>query len=404
MVDSIKNSPAFRRYLDIGYAVFSTYYRTKYFEIGPYTHLLSFNSIEGTRIRLGGRTTQNFSKNLRLEGYVAYGFEDKRFKYNADATYFTSKIPRRSINIGFKYDLEQLGQDPHAMSEDNFFAALFRRNPANKLTFVKEYHAAYQHEWFAGFSNTIRFLHRDMYGVGDTRFIIKEGDTPVLQESLVSSEIQVYTRFAHREKYLDGKFKRTAITSKYPVLELLYGYGIPGFLGGEYEYHRLQFRINHWFNVLSIGWSRYVIEAGKIWGTLPYPMLKLHNGNETFLFYEFAFNLMDYYEFISDRYVSLYYTHHFDGLIWNRVPFVRKLKWRTVVHGRAVIGDMTEENKDYSVFLPISSSLDKPYYEAGVGIENIFKLFRVDVIWRLSHLENPQTNKFGVFVSFQFIF
>jgi hypothetical protein len=404
MVDTIKNVPAFRTYLDIGYALFSGYYRTKYVEIGPYFKSLSFNSIEGTRIRLGGRTTMDFSERIRLDGYAAYGFKDERFKFGGDVTYFLSKAPRRSISFGFKDDLEQLGQSSSAFSEDNFFAALFRRAPANKLTFVREYNATYEHEWFPGLMNKVRFLHRDMFGLGDTEFIINEGDTQYEEESLISSEIQFYTRFAFRERYLDGKFNRTTIPSKYPAVELLYGYGIPGLLGGEYEYHRLQFRVTHWFNVFSIGWSKYIVESGKIWGTLPYPMLVLHPGNETFLFYENAFNLMYYYEFISDRYLSLYYTHHFDGLIWNRVPLVRKLKWRTVIHGRAVVGDMTTANLNYSEFPEISGTLEKPYYEAGVGIENIFKFFRVDAVWRLSQLNSPETKTFGVFVSFQLIF
>jgi hypothetical protein len=113
---------------------------------------------------------------------------------------------------------------------------------------------------------------------------------------------------------------------------------------------------------------------------------------------------MNYYEFISDLYASLYYTHHFDGLFLNKIPLMRKLKWREVVHGRAVWGTLTEKNQDYSLFPSNSGELGKPYFEAGVGIENIFKVGRIDAIWRLSHMDAPDADRFRIFVTFQFMF
>ena len=160
--------------------------------------------------------------------------------------------------------------------------------------------------------------------------------------------------------------------------------------------------MKHKFNISSIGWSRYAVEAGKIWGTLPYPLLTIHPANETFIFYGSAFNLMNFYEFISDQYISVYYTHHFDGLFFDKVPFLRKLKWRTVVQGRAVSGSLTDDNKSYSEFPPFSGEVIKPYTEAGVGIENIFKFIRVDGIWRFSYLDNPNISRFRIFISMQF--
>lgn len=127
-------------------------------------------------------------------------------------------------------------------------------------------------------------------------------------------------------------------------------------------------------------------------------------GNETFLFDEYAYNLMDYYEFVGDAYIGLYYTHHFDGLLLNHIPLMRKLKWRTVIHGKGVIGTLTDANRNYSVFPEILHDLETPYYEAGVGIENILKIFRVDAIWRLSHRNVNQSDNFALFFSFWFSF
>jgi hypothetical protein len=374
------------------------------FEIGPIYKFISFNSIEGLRLRLGGRTSNKFSKKVMLEGHVAYGTKDQELKYAAGFTYMVGKNPRRSIGLSFRYDMEQLGQDPNAFSEDNFFASFFRRSPADKLTMVREYKAFYEHEWFNGFSNTVRFIRRDVFALGDEKFIITDNGSQYIDNSLVSNEIQLYTRFAYRERFLYGEFERASLGTKYPVLELLYGYGIPNFPGSDVEYHRLQFKIKQWYNIANIGWSKYIFEAGKIWGRLPYPFLKIHEGNETFFYYTESSNLMDYYEFISDRYASLYYIHHFDGWFLNKVPLMRKLKWREVVHGRAVWGTLTEENKEYSVMPSNSSELGKPYFEAGAGIENIFKVGRIDAIWRLSHLDKPDANRFAIFVSVNFSF
>ena len=153
----------------------------------------------------------------------------------------------------------------------------------------------------------------------------------------------------------------------------------------------------------TFGWSKYYLEVGKIFTKLPYPLLKLHEGNETWFFDPMSFNTMNYYEFVSDQYLSLSYTHHFDGLILNKIPLMRKLKWREVGYFKGLIGSLDHKNKNYSLFPAGLTELSTPFYEAGVGVENIFKFIRIDALWRLSHRENVKSN-FGIFASFQFQF
>jgi len=269
---------------------------------------------------------------------------------------------------------------------------------------VQETEGFYDHEWFSGFSNKISFKHAVLFPVGDNKFKLNETSGQVIESSLSTAEIQLYTRFAFKERFVMGEFERVSLGTKYPVFEVDYAYGIPGLFGSEFEYHRLKVGMRQWFNVASLGWSKYIIDAGKIWGTLPYPLLKLMPGNETFLFDEYAYNLMDYYEFVSDAYIGIYYTHHFDGLLLNHIPLMRKLKWRTVIHGRGVVGTLTNANKNYSEFPRITHDLQRPYYEAGVGIENILRMFRVDALWRLSHRNINQSGNFALFLSFWFSF
>lgn len=407
MIDTLKTIPRFNTYIDIIEMVTTGYYETGNFELGPYASTLSFNAVEGVRFRFGGRTSNKFSTKIMLFGHVAYGTMDSRWKYGGGFLYMLNKNPRRAFGGSFQYDLEQLGASQNAFREDFFLAFLFRRNPADKLSLVEGMKVHYEHEWFNGFSNTINLIHRNLYPIGDTKFefYYQDGATQKISEetAITSSEIRLDTRLAYKERFLIGEFERLSLGAKYPILEIRYGYGIPS-PRSDYEYHKLQLSISHWFNAFNVGWSKYKIEIGRIWGVLPYPLLKLHEGNETYFFDEQSFNTMNYYEFVSDKYISAYYTHHFDGYFFNRIPLFRKLKWREVAYVRGLIGGMDKANKEYSVFPEGLNTLDKPYFETGIGVENIFKVMRVDAIWRLSYLDNPNISKFGIRFSLHFLF
>ena len=286
MVDTIKTLKIFRLYWKILKTFMSGYYIAGNFEIGPYFNMLSFNAVEGLRLRLGGRTSNKFSTKLMIDGHVAYGTKDNIFKYGGGFLYMVNKNPRKDIGASYKYDIEQLGESQNAFRNDDILASLLSRSPYNKLSMVREFKGTYENEWFNGFSNTFTFTHRDYFPIGLTQFEFYNEplSDPVLQKSITTTEVGIDTRFAYNEKYVYGEFIRKKVASEYPAIDLIYAYGIKGFLNGNYEYHRLQFRINQWFNIGTFGWSRYLIEAGKIYGTLPYPLLKLHEGNETWIF------------------------------------------------------------------------------------------------------------------------
>jgi hypothetical protein len=406
MIDTLKTLPVFNTYVNVIKMITTGYWVKGNFEVGPYMSLLSFNYLEGTRLRFGGRTSNDFSTKVMLEGYGAYGTLDQKLKYSGGFLYMFDKNPRQALSGSFKYDIEQLGLSQNAFREDFLLAGLFSKNTTNSLSMVKEYKGSYEHEWFTGLSNTILFANRRLLPTrkeGITVFNETTNDTTTLSE-ITTSEIALNTRFAFKEKVIMGEFERTSLGGKYPVLDILYGYGIKNFLNGDYEYNRLQVRVQHWFNLSTIGWSKYSIEAGQIWGKLPFPLLKIHSGNETYWYDETAFNLMYYYEFVSDKYLSFLYAHHFDGLFLNKIPLMRKLKWREQVQIRGVVGSVASKNIKYAVLPEGSYTLSKPYFEAGAGIENIFKVFRIDAIWRLSYLDHPDASNFGVFVSLQFDF
>ena len=405
MVDTLRNLPAFKTWIEIVETVITGYYKWNKVELGPYASFVSFNAIEGTRFRIGGRTTSEFNEYVRLNGHVAYGTLDQRIKYGLGFLFLPNKNPRRAFGGSYRYEIEQLGNSPNAFREDFFFAALFRRNPANKLSYTSEYKFNYEHEWFNGFSNTLNYMYKEIIPVEEGQVVVfNENGEEINLDKIITSEVGLMGRFAFNEKFIIRSFDRTSLGTKYPIVGFGYSYGIPGMFDSQYEFHKVELGVQQWFNVFNIGWSKYVVEAGKIWGTLPFPLLRLHPGNETFIFDEYAFNLMNYFEFVSDEYVSVFYTHHFDGLFLNHIPLMRKLKWREVGFVKSVWGTMNDKNKNYNKLPESTYTLEHPYIEAGVAIENIFKIIRIDAIWRLSHFDNNNTNKFALFISLYFTF
>ncbi len=404
MVDTIQQIRAFRTYVDLITLFVNGHYEMKYVDLGPYFTAFSFNQVEGARLRIGGRTNSDFSTRLGLEGYLAYGTKDKRFKYKAAGRYFISKSPRQTLSLSAQNDLEQLGQSANAWRTDNILSSVFRRAPFRFNAF-EEYKGGYEIEYFPGFSTKFEFARKDMYSVGDVLFIKTASDGSLYDINRLSTvQINISARFAYREKFISGDLDRISMGTRYPIFEVNAQFGIKGFLGGDYEYQRLSFRISDRFPINPIGQSEVVIEAGKIWGTLPYPLLQMFPGNQTYFYDEFAFNLMNYYEFIADEWATLLYTHHFNGIMFNKVPLFRKLKWREVATFRGAVGGLSNSHKTELEFPNNLYDLNKPYFEAGVGVENILKIFRVDALWRLSYLNNPNVVPFGVRLTFQIEF
>jgi len=412
MVDSIKNVKTFRTFYDIMNAIVTYYYVLGKFELGPYFTLYSFNNVEGNRFKIGGRTSNEVSTRYVIESYVAYGTKDQRWKYGGNFLYLFDQNPRRGFSFDFKRDMEQLGQSLNAFREDNILSSTLRRGPQYTLSMVKQIKTEYEHEWYQGFSNTIRLKWREYFPFDGQTFLINNENKTLNYSSLITTEISLNTRYAYNEKFVMGKFERISLGTEYPVINITTTLGIKNIFGSQFKYQKLELNIDHWFNTYPIGYGTYIIDAGKIFGRLPYPLLKLHEGNETYFFDEYAFNLMNYYEFVSDQWLSLTYTHYFDGFFFNKIPILRRLKWREVALTKGLIGFLREENLSVMTFPNTLYTLDrhqdlnrlKPYVEAGVGIENIFKFIRVDAVKRFSYLNNPRISKFGIRVSMYFKF
>jgi hypothetical protein len=338
-------------------------------------------------------------------GHVAYGFKDERFKYGLNVIYMFNTNPRRTTTLSYFHDIRQLGKSENAFLDDNYLTSILRRAPNYKLTMVDQYNAHYEHEWLLGFSNTLKLCYQTIYPTEYVPFqyYTPEGDT-VDSGPLTSADFTLSTHFAYREKFLWGKFERTSLGSKYPSFDLDLTYGPKGLLGSDYEYFRIRVKISDKLETNPLGYLRFRLTAGKVFGTLPYPLLKLHEGNETYAYDPLSFNMMNYYEFVSDSYASIFAEQHFQGFFLNRIPLIRRLHWREVISCNVLYGRLSARNYTVMAFPEGLSGLRIPYYEAGVGIENIFKLIRVDALWRFSYLSHENVSPFGIRATLQLSF
>jgi hypothetical protein len=198
-------------------------------------------------------------------------------------------------------------------------------------------------------------------------------------------------------------FERTTFSAYKPELNLGITSGLKGLLGGQYDYLRLDFSLAQKVLFNPFGYTYYILQGGKIWGDVPFPLMKIHEGNETYAFDDAAFNLMNYHEFVSDTYASLFLEHHFQGFFLNKIPLFRKLKWREIVGARTLVGSYNTNQHKELVFPAGMKGLDqRPYTEFSVGLENILKIIRVDAVWRYNYNAQAKTN-LGILFSLQLI-
>lgn len=388
MVDSVQQVPLYRNIYTLINTFLVGYWNTKYIGIGPYYKLASFNRLEGFRMQLGGRTTSAVSRRVRLTGYAAYGTRDGRFKGGGSIEFAFNDQLTRELTIEGRHDVLQLGAGTNALTESNILSSILSRGD-KRLSMVDRFTIGYEHEWRHGVTLA---LGGRLLQVQGNRYVpmFRPDGTPVA--SVADAALRAELRLAKNETVYRMPFDKQSLGSKYPVITLSATVGFPRLISGSREYYRFEGAIHYRPKLPPIGYSNITLRGGHIIGTVPYPLLKLHEGNGTYFYDPYAFSCMNYYEFASDSWVAWFYEHHFNGLLLGRLPLIRKLKWREVLVCRGVWGTLSKRNdgslpgSGVPLLFPAGmTSVKDPYVEAGFGVENIFRLFRIDCIWRITH-------------------
>jgi len=418
VLDSVRKLPAVHSLLELADVVVNGYYRVGKIDVGPVLATLGYNNIEGLRPRIGFRTTPEISRDWTLRAYLAYGIRDGRFKYGARAT---RVLDRRTWTIaGFEYrhDIDQVAllDNDYALENPLFEASARLGNINRGRPLLRDLSSlSFQSDLFRGFTQKVTFRHQQFRPLYRFAYYTEEPTPGAPTDTKFSlSEIVLESRYAPDEVLVQNpnQNRRDPVGLKrLPVFTLRYTLGLNKFLGGDFQYHKINLLISQSVRLGQLGRSNYMLDAGYIPSTVPYPILKAHLGNQSPFYNVGAYNLMRYFEFVSDRYMALRLDHHFEGFLLNSLPALKQLNWRLVATGNVLYGTVARANDDIIPYLdpesgeplPRFQPLGKrPYAEVGYGIENIFRIARIDFLHRLTYRNSPGARNFGVKLSLQF--
>jgi len=324
---------------------------------------------------------------------------DKKVKYGFAYRYKLNNIPREMFRISHSNKIEQLGLSSRSDGKGRSFTSFFSYGPADKITNVNHTSISFEKDYRFNM-RTFSLLEWKKFtplGTSDYHKVNSIGDT-IKISSLTSFEVRNQVMYTNGEVFIEGNFDRYSLGSKFPIFSFTHTIGLKNVFNSELKFNRFDFYMSHSPKIGFWGKLNYKVYLGKIFGTLPYPFLNVHNGNQSFYLEPEAFNLLNYYEFASDKWLGVNFEHKLQGLILDKIPLIRKLELRSIYGFKGVIGHFSPKHLS-AMILPSytkSLSLTKPYMEMNIGIENIFQFIRIDAIWRLSYLDTPNISKFGV--------
>ena len=416
-VDSLKNMKSFKRLVDWSTLVIAGYKQAGWAEIGPASTFYSFNPVEGFRLRFGGRTTTHFSTRFYSEAYAAYGFKDQKWKYFLSGTYSLNNksvygFPQNYVRVSYQKETEIPGQSLQFVQEDNFLLS-FKRGNNDKWIYNNNFRVQYMKEFQNHLSYNFGFRWWEQTPAGTIAYV--KGNTGDSIQQMTTTELSGEIRWAPHEQFYIGKLYRVPIINKYPIIDFRWTTGVKGLFRGQYNYQNLDLNFYKRFYESWLGYTDITLDFGYIIGKVPFPLADVHHANQTYAYQMQSYNLMNFLEFVSDHYATAYIDHYFNGFFFNKIPLLKKLKWREVVEAKILYGGLRSENDpaknpDQVKFPLTNGQLETfrlgstPYIEAGFGIANIFKLVRVDFIKRFTYLDHANIPTWGIRVRTKFDF
>ena len=400
-VDSVQNMRSFNRLVALGYLLAKGYYNVGKFEFGPLEYLYSRNNYEGNRFRLSGRTTRLFSEKAFMEGYVAYGDKDKALKYYLSTAFTLNgerivQFPANYLRFTVQHDVMEPGRNLGFLKGDGFFRS-FGRNRPNKWQFNDIYRLDHLIEFGNHVSIGTAFTHTRRQPRGDL-YYINNLPIPDTIRMVNTNDLQLILRWAPNEEFTYHNLDRGTVENKYPIFTLQYNKGLKGFWGADYNYNALRFSVFKRLFLSPAGQVDFEFSGGRIWGKhLPYTLLELPEVTKDKAGPLVNFDLMASSEFVSDQFLKLTYHHNWNGFFFNRIPLFKRLKWRELTGFKAFYGKLSDINNPFVTpgnvrFEPDKDGIvqtralrNKPYIEGLVGVDNIFKLLRLEYKRRLNY-------------------
>lgn len=415
LVDTIRTLPVYEAWKRISTTLFTGFMWGDYVDIGNIYSFFSVNNVEGFRTKFGLRTSTEVSKKFLVGGYGAYGFGDQKFKYGLDFEYVFDTKPWTTLQLAYLNDYFPTPNFSKTFSVggDGIATSYFARRGGIpfKLLDVEHFSASIYREFKSGFSIQVGAVQQHYRPLFNFAY---QPDAETTLTEYSSSEASLQIRYAFDEQFVAGSYERFSLGSRYPIVSLKYMQGFrTKSLGGDTDFKRLEMQVSDNIRWGAIGYTNWRMIGGKIWGKTPYLNMFIPVGNEGLIMNERGFNLLTEYSFAADQYVWINLDHHFDGFLLQWVPLFRKWKIRAVANARAMIGDMSKENRfansaslfegtteDDAVRIHIPNKT--PYTEVSFGVENILRFFRFDAIYRVNYPNLP-SKRWGIRAGVAFI-
>ena len=422
MIDTMRNLPVVKNTVDILYFLFSGYKDVGVLDIGHYSQLYAYNQYEGMRLRIGFRTNAMFSKKWILRAYCAYGFKDEKIKYNFQIENIITHYPWSKVGVQYRDDIDQIGLNYDigrninlTQSQNYLFNTFSQIGNISKLVRKKEVRIWYEKYFNAGFNTKIIF--QNIYTT--PLFPVAFGDQFNIfqQRNYTISELLLETRLSVKERYIQNGIERISLgNNKSPIITFNYTLGIKHLFAGDFNYQKASISLSNRFKLGIFGNSKLLLKVGKVFSQIPYTLLEIPRGNETFFYSDNGFNQMNFFEFVCDQYVEVHLKHHFMGLLFNRIPLVKKLNFREVVGCDLIYGTLSKKNYNFNSNNIFTVMRNVPYLEVNFGVENIFDIVKIEFVYRLSYNDNlyrtnyanendnSKINNFGIKLGLQFAF
>lgn len=412
MLDTLKEVPRFKRIYNLASILGSGYIEIPKWkmDLGPIFSTFGYNDVEGQRIRFGGRTYFGSNDTWRIQGYTAYGFNDNQFKYGISGRWMVNPNKRVILSIGNRRDVEQMGvsltTSNDVLGRSFASSALFASGVNNQLTSVNLTTLGFEIEPLKNFTFQTNFTYRTLKSASSEFSLDYYTDLTQteIKSQVKQSEINLVAEYTPKRKTVGYGVDRLDVDFNYARFFVSYSNGIKGVLDSDFNYQKLQLYYRQPALIGGFGRLFTTFETGKIFGEVPLGLMGVIPGNQSWFVIENTYNLLDYYDFVADEYASLHFEHHFNGRLFSRIPFVRKLNLREIIGIKGVYGRVSENNKTLNASGLNYVAPEDVYWEYHAGVGNIFKVLRIDCAWRGSYLEMPNARKFAVRASFGFYF
>ena len=415
MLDTLKNVPAFKQLTNLVTILASGYINHGNFDYGPIFSTFGYNEVEGFRTRFGMRTYFGPNDPWRVQAFVAYGAKDNKFKYGFAGKWMIDKKNRIIISGGNRRDIEQLGAQltttNDILARNYGSSAFFTTGSNGKLTNIGLTNAYIAIEPVKNLTFQTGVSYKTLESASPvfsldyyTTLPTAENPSGVIKSTTTQSEFNIQAEYTPNRRTIAYGVERSIASSPYTTVFVNYSQGYKGIMNSDFNYRKLELYYKQPIVIGPLGRTDLILELGKTFGTVPLGLLSIVPGNQTFFTVENTFSNLNYYEFVTDKYATMQWYHNFNGRLFSRIPFLRKLNWREIIGVKGAYGTISDANKAINASGLVYTAPENIYWEYNAGIGNIFKVFRLDFSWRGSYLNMPDINRFAVKGSFGFYF